>query len=78
MIAQFPSLAFKNKTLLSLSKKVGCYHCCKIYEPTEIKEFTDKGQTALCPHCQIDSVVTDCCGFNLTEEILKEAHKQMF
>lgn len=68
----------KNRQLLTSCKKVGCYYCNKIFDFQEIKEFTDKGQTCICPHCGIDSIVGDNQGFELTEEILKNAHKQLF
>lgn len=36
---------------------VGCFYCITIYGSSEIKEWIDGGQTALCPHCGIDSVL---------------------
>jgi hypothetical protein len=41
----------------------GCFHCCKIYSPKTIEEWVDddaqgQGQTAMCPKCGIDSVIS--------------------
>ena len=72
-IYQFPHLAIKNRQLVSFGTKAGCFHCLKIFESKEINTYTDNNQTALCPYCQVDSVVADNCGFELNEEILKKA-----
>ncbi len=44
------------------SDLVGCFHCTKIYSPTEIEDWTDEdedgiGQTAMCARCGIDAVI---------------------
>ena len=41
----------------------GCFHCCEVYSPTTIDEWVDEddqgqGQTAMCPRCGIDSVIS--------------------
>jgi hypothetical protein len=74
-IRQFPLLAMKNRRLVEQSTKAGCFHCLKIFNIAEIKEYTDKDTTVICPLCGVDSVVGDMCGFELTEEILQTAHK---
>ena len=56
-ISKAPYLAFKNKHSLNLNKVVGCYHCLSIFESVEIKNYTDQGETALCPKCSTDAVV---------------------
>jgi len=35
----------------------GCFYCRKSYRPSEIKEWTDLKDTAICPRCGIDSVL---------------------
>ena len=39
-----------------MNEKCGCYYCLKFFELKEVKEFVDKGKTAICPKCRIDSV----------------------
>lgn len=41
----------------------GCFYCERIFDVSEtpIKEWTDKGTTAHCPFCGIDSVLPGAC-----------------
>lgn len=48
----------------------GCFYCCASFAPTEIVEWVDEGQTALCPKCGIDSVIGDRSGFAISEPFL--------
>lgn len=75
---QFPQLAMNNRTLVEQSTKAGCFHCCKIFEVTEIKKYTDRDKTCLCPLCNTDSVVGNNCGFELNQEILDKANAYWF
>ena len=77
-IKQLAHLTFKNKHLQNLAINAGCYHCVKMFKASEIKEYTDAEQTALCPFCSVDSVVFDNAGFELTEDNLKKAKKYWF
>ncbi len=36
----------------------GCFYCKKVYKSIEIKEWTDDEETAICPKCGIDSVLS--------------------
>lgn len=78
MERQLPSFVFKNKSLLSISRNAGCYHCCKIFKADEVKEFTDEGETALCPICKVDAIIFDCIGYELTESNLQKSYKYWF
>ncbi|RDJ35599.1 MAG: cytoplasmic protein [Crenarchaeota archaeon] len=64
------NLAMRNKAQLTTAKNAGCYQCGKIFDTKEIKEFTDQGETALCPYCEIDSVIAET-NIKLSEEYLK-------
>lgn len=55
MINEAPKLAFKNKT--QLQDDCSCYYCLKNFKKNEIINYTDKGETALCPYCNIDAVL---------------------
>jgi hypothetical protein len=74
-ITQFPTLAMNNRKLVEQSVKAGCFHCLKIFNVSEIKNYTDNEKTIICPLCGIDSIVGDMCGFELSEEILQKAHQ---
>lgn len=77
-INQFPQLSMKNRRMVEQSTIAGCYHCCKLFPISEIKKYTDEGKTCICPFCDIDSVVGNMCGFELTEETIKKGHDFWF
>lgn len=64
------------------SQCCGCFYCCSIFSPTEIDRWTDEwekiGQTALCPHCGIDSVVGSESGYPITKEFLNQMKSYWF
>jgi hypothetical protein len=70
--------AFKNKAYLENSDYCGCYHCTKIFTPELITDYVDNGQTALCPFCQIDSVIGSSMGYTITTEFLEEERIKSF
>ena len=58
---------------LSSSSTCGCFHCSSIFPPGTIQEWVDEdedglGQTALCPHCGIDSVFGSSSGFPIDRQ----------
>jgi hypothetical protein len=77
-IAQLPTLTFKNRHLVEQSTNAGCMYCGKIYKIQEIKNYTDNQKTCICPHCNIDAVIGDNCGFEVTEKSLTDAHKYWY
>ena len=54
-----PKYAFHNAEEIKKSKRVGCWHCQKLYAATEIRQYTDNGKTAICPFCGTDAVLPD-------------------
>lgn len=75
---QLPLFVMNNRELQKMSTNAGCYHCCKTFLASEVKSYTDQEKTALCPFCDIDAVIFDCIGFNLTEANLTKANKYWF
>jgi hypothetical protein len=68
-----------NRTQLLASERAACFHCFEEFAPSAVTSWCDgepPGQTALCPHCEVDSVV----GFNgpVDREWLKAQHKGAF
>jgi hypothetical protein len=57
-----------------LTSAVCGFYCCETFAPSEILDWIDKwegtGQTALCPHCGIDSVIGSESGYRVTAEFL--------
>ena len=68
IIRQAPAMAMKNKE--SLVDKCSCYHCLAEFHVSEVHEWTDNYQTALCPECKVDSVIP-CCDVKTLKEIRK-------
>jgi hypothetical protein len=68
---------------LRQSKLAGCFYCLRTFDPNTIKEWTDenyldKPPTALCPHCEIDSVIGSASGYDLFPAFLKEMYSLAF
>lgn len=70
--------SFRNREFIEKSKLCGCFYCVTVFAPEAIKEWTDEGQTALCPHCDIDSVLSDFMGTPISEPFLQAMHYRWF
>lgn len=68
-----PKFAMKNRPEMESSTLAGCFHCCSMYEPKEIKDYTDEGQTCICPRCGVDAVVGN---MGLPDEVNEEKLKK--
>ena len=60
------------------SSLCGCFYCLATFPPGELSEWIDDGQTALCPKCEIDSVIGSAAGFPITQEFLTQMHDYWF
>jgi NAD-dependent SIR2 family protein deacetylase len=67
-----------NRVELQSSATCGCFYCFAVFAPAEISEWTDNGQTALCPKCPVDSVIGSASGFPITPEFLHRMHDRWF
>ncbi|MCI8914627.1 MAG: cytoplasmic protein [Lawsonibacter sp.] len=72
-----------NRDTLVQAGKCGCFYCLKIFTPLEIEEWCPEEEdgeevTAICPHCGVDSVIGDNCGFPITQEFLAAMHGRWF
>lgn len=72
--------SFCNRVEIEKSDTCGCFHCKEIFAPSEIKEWIDdeKGQTAQCPYCWVDSVIGNASGITISLEFLKAMNKKYF
>ncbi len=68
----------QHRVELGASKVCGCFYCLKIFTPDEIDDWVDNGKTALCPSCEIDSVIGDASGFPITKEFMGQMHHYWF
>ncbi|MGN0039204.1 MAG: hypothetical protein ACI36Y_08770 [Coriobacteriales bacterium] len=46
-----------NRELLEMSGTCGCYSCGAVMDPGEVVDFTDGGETGICPFCRVDALV---------------------
>ncbi|MBE6593102.1 MAG: cytoplasmic protein [Ruminococcaceae bacterium] len=68
-----------NRESLKKDSVCGCFYCLKIFSPTEITEWIkDANKTALCPYCEIDSVIGEGSGYPITKDFLGEMKKYWF
>lgn len=57
----------RHKAEVQAGNVCGCFYCLKTFPPADIREWIDKGQTALCPHCGIDSVLGSRSGYPVAD-----------
>ena len=66
--------SIRHREEVLVSGHCGCFYCCATFPPSAIADWTDEwqgvGQTALCPHCGIDSVIGSASGYPVTAEFL--------
>jgi NAD-dependent SIR2 family protein deacetylase len=63
---------------IMLSTLCGCFHCFATFSPSDVSEWTDQEDTALCPKCGIDSVIGDRAGFPISREFLQTMKAHWF
>lgn len=67
-----------NRHEIERSMECACFDCGEIYNASEVTEWTDNGNTALCPHCGMDCVLGDASGIALTSEFLNAMYRHWF
>ena len=81
MIIKAHKPSFGNYWRLKAKKqKCGCFYCCRIFNSSEISDwiFDVPEYTAICPYCEIDSVIGEEDGYPITEEFLEEMYNYWF
>lgn len=56
------------------SGECGCYFCLRTFAVDEIEDWKDEGLTALCPHCDMDTILPGV----IDEDTLIEMCKRWF
>ena len=70
--------SYRNRVEMEQSIRCGCFCCGSIFDATEVEDYIDDGETALCPYCDVDSVVGDASGIELNPIVLNELNKMYF
>ena len=60
------------------SKICGCFYCRTIFSPEKIETWLAEEGTALCPYCEVDSVIGDASGYEINIQFLREMHRKWF
>jgi hypothetical protein len=68
----------RNRVEVLRSATCGCIHCLVTFDTSEIKNWIDTGQTAVCPHCGMDSVIGSESGLDLTGDFLNSMRDRWF
>jgi hypothetical protein len=63
---------------LGKSEQCGCFYCMAIFLASEIVEWIDDDQTAICPHCGIDAVIGSASGYPVSTEFLDRMYSRWF
>ena len=72
-LEDYLNLSFKNRDRLESDGNWSCY-CCRSHGTiAEVEEWVDHGTTALCPKCDIDSLLAGHVENKLLEDICKFA-----
>jgi len=70
-----------NKKEIKNSQSCGCFSCLHIFNPGEITQWgyaLPPKDFAVCPYCEIDSVIGDASDYPITDEFLKKMHEYWF
>lgn len=69
-----------NKQALQKDRICGCFYCLNIFSPSEITNYVEIGTlgSALCPYCDIDSVIGESSGYPITREFLQQMKEYWF
>lgn len=78
MFKKFHELSMYNRQPLEHVDECGCFYCLEIFNPKQITEWTDMGQTALCPYCDIDSVIYTTQMGTVAPHLLKAMQRVYF
>lgn len=71
-------VSIHNRQQIAQSEVCGCFHCLAVFAPSEIEEWVDNDDTALCPKCGIDSVLGSASGFPIEKKFLRRMKVRWF
>ena len=75
-IEELSKISIYNRELIKNIKYCACYYCLCKFDPKDIISWTDNEKTALCPKCNIDSVIGD--NDPIDSSFLEKANKYYF
>lgn len=76
-IKQAYNFSFHNRKSVEKSSQCGCFYCLKIFPSSDVVNYIDNDDTALCPHCKNDSIISDE-DIKLHQNLLKQMKNYWF
>lgn len=70
--------ASQHRALLTASKICGCFWCLSVFGHSEIRQWIQQNNTALCPRCDTEAVIGDVSCPGLNRKTLEAMHKRWF
>jgi hypothetical protein len=49
--------SFHNRAAIEAAAEASCYFCLRTFDSSAVERYTDNGETATCPHCDVDALV---------------------
>lgn len=80
IVSAHSEAATANRVSIEASETCGCFYCGDIFPAREVGEWVwdREGDTALCPHCGIDSVIGDASGYPVDKPFLAAMNQYWF
>ena len=70
-------MSIQNRKAVESSEVCGCFCCITEFPSVDVNEWTDDDQTAICPACDIDSVLPGCI-VTINEKLLEQMCERWF
>ena len=67
-----------NRELILKSNKCYCFYCKSILSSNEIIKYIDNNETALCPKCDIDSIIPDAIDDTIDQKVIDDMNQYWF
>lgn len=70
--------AINNRQQIEVADMCGCFYCKEMFYAGDVTEWTDNGQTAICPYCGVDSVICNTDDYKIIKEDLEKMNEYYF
>lgn len=67
-----------NQNLIATANQCYCFYCKRSMNKNDIKDYTDDGQTAICPTCGVDAIIPDSIEESLDDAVIQEMNEYWF
>ena len=78
LLSKLYDYSTKNKKLVLQSNKCYCFKCKKSMNSTEISEYTEESEDAICPYCKEEYILPDAIDEPITDELIEDMNKYWF